>query len=283
MKKVANVILPIFAIIMVIIMLLVMGNRAKKETVIEPSFSLKSPGLSYVPQGFPRMIGEGENVKEFYPEFDPRFLKMRPVEVFKVPRVIEFSAPMGAANGAFTYNAQRYWEFNQRFGGHHSGDDVNGIGGMNSDLGDPVFSIADGYVTYTGVPGLNWGNVVLIAHRVKKDGEEKIIQSMYAHLDEISVKVGDKVLRSQRIGRVGNVGGIYPAHLHFEIREGTNLYIGPGYLSKPRTHLSPEEFLEPYLEDEAVFINIKHAVEFTDNLWQRLEIVNPQYMLNLDQ
>lgn len=283
MKRSLNILAPIVAILLVVVILFIMGNEGNKEKEIEAYYSLDAPQLSFAPQGFPRVTGEGENRQEMVPEFDPRFVKLRPTEVFSIPRVTQFSAPIGTATGAFSYNAQRFWEFNQNRGGNHTGDDLNGIGGGNSDLGDPVFSIADGYVAYAGIPSLGWGKVVLIAHRVNVEGEEKIIQSMYAHLKDISVKVGDQVIRSQRIGRVGNADGAYLAHLHFEIREGTNLYIGPGYLSKPRTQLSPQEFLAPYLTQDSLFNDLEYSVNLTDNLWQRLEIVNPQFLLNLEE
>ncbi|PIZ01141.1 hypothetical protein COY62_00175, partial [bacterium (Candidatus Howlettbacteria) CG_4_10_14_0_8_um_filter_40_9] len=42
--------------------------------------------------------------------------------------------------------------------------------------------------------------------------------SQYAHLKDMSVKVGDIVSRGQEIGTIGDANGKWVSHLHFEIR-----------------------------------------------------------------
>ncbi len=42
--------------------------------------------------------------------------------------------------------------------------------------------------------------------------------TVYAHLDDVFVKVGDKVFQGQEIGTMGDTGVAYGIHLHFEIR-----------------------------------------------------------------
>lgn len=125
---------------------------------------------------------------------------------------------------------------NEKRGGHHTGDDLNGIGGMNTDLGDPVFSTADGLVLYTGEPSPGWGNTIVIAHRTA-DGT--IFHSMYAHLHTIDTRIGDLVPRGGKIGTVGTANGYYPAHLHFEIRASDGVDIGAGYAAEPLNRLDP--------------------------------------------
>jgi murein DD-endopeptidase MepM/ murein hydrolase activator NlpD len=120
------------------------------------------------------------------------------------------------------------------------GDDLNGIGGMNTDLGDPVFSIADGLVVYAGEPSPGWGNVVVVAHRVA-DGRR--LESMYAHLSEIFMRPGALVARGERVGTVGTANGNYPAHLHFEVRTGGGIEIGPGYSMNPLNRLDPAKLV----------------------------------------
>jgi murein DD-endopeptidase MepM/ murein hydrolase activator NlpD len=43
-------------------------------------------------------------------------------------------------------------------------------------------------------------------------------QTLYAHLSERSVKVGDTVKLGQRIGKSGDSGNVDGPHLHFEFR-----------------------------------------------------------------
>ena len=42
-------------------------------------------------------------------------------------------------------------------------------------------------------------------------------KTAYAHLSRRHVKVGDRVIRGQKIGQVGNTGKSTAPHLHYEI------------------------------------------------------------------
>jgi len=75
-----------------------------------------------------------------FQKFDNRFHFHSPWERAAIPRSEQFEATMGSETWAYTYNAQAFNESNRRRGGNHSGDDINGIGGQNSDLADPVFA-----------------------------------------------------------------------------------------------------------------------------------------------
>ncbi|MEP4078208.1 murein hydrolase activator EnvC family protein [Haloferula sp.] len=102
----------------------------------------------------------------------------------------------------------------------HYGEDWNGRGGGNTDLGDPVYSTANGIVVWAYNVRAGWGNVVIIRHayRDKSSGQVKHCDSLYGHLREMRVKVGQKVKRGEQIGTIGSNRGMYAAHLHFEIR-----------------------------------------------------------------
>jgi murein DD-endopeptidase MepM/ murein hydrolase activator NlpD len=129
-----------------------------------------------------------------------------------------FDFPCGAPNGAGYYVAAGVAEetYYERFGAWHTGEDWNGLGGGDSDLGDPVLATATGQVIASDYYAPSWGNIVLIEHQLP-DGD--VMWSQYAHLVEREVAVGDQVTRGQRIGAIGKGhADRYPAHLHFEIR-----------------------------------------------------------------
>jgi murein DD-endopeptidase MepM/ murein hydrolase activator NlpD len=144
---------------------------------------------------------------------------------------------MGAENGAMTYNAQKF-RLNR-----HLGDDLNGIGGGDSDLGDPVHAAGFGQVVFANDAGPGWGNMVILAHRIGPPDSRRVIQTVYAHLQDVSVQVGQVLQRGDCLGSVGNAGGRYLAHLHFEVREGPFVQAGVGYADSPLNRLDPQTIL----------------------------------------
>lgn len=169
-------------------------------------------------------------------EVDHRFHFLSAWQAVQIPQASRFDPPLGSNHGGLVYNAQKFWEMNHKRGGHHTGDDLNGIGGMNTDLGDPVFSTADGLVIYAGEPSPGWGKLVVVAHRAA-DGRP--LHSMYAHLDRMDVMLGSLIARGSQVGTVGTANGHYPAHLHFEMRASDGVDIGAGYAMFPLNRLDP--------------------------------------------
>jgi murein DD-endopeptidase MepM/ murein hydrolase activator NlpD len=167
---------------------------------------------------------------------DHRFDLLLAWERARVPKAEHFDWPMGGESGAWVYNAQAFWEMNALRGGRHLGDDLNGIGGMNTDMGDNVYAIADGLVLFAGEAGTGWGKVVVVGHEVPGKG---MIHSMYAHLDQMHASSGMIVPRGRVLGTVGTVGGMYPAHLHLELRATDHIDIGAGYGLKDLNRLDP--------------------------------------------
>lgn len=131
----------------------------------------------------------------------------------------DFDFPVGPPDALGYYDAQPFGT------NDHLGNDWNGNGGGDSDLGDPVFAIADGRVIAADDLGGGWGQVVRVAHGC---GLQRL-EAVHAHLDAIDVEVGTLVARGARIGTIGTAGGRYPAHLHFELRTALGRSIGAGY------------------------------------------------------
>jgi len=165
-----------------------------------------------------------------------RYIPEPPLKAFT--NFQEADAPLGLPTGAFTYNAQTFWETNKTRGGRHTGDDINGIGGQNSDLGDPVFAIGNGLVIYSGTPSPGWGKTIILAHRTI---DQRIIHSMYAHLHSIDVAYMNQIPRGAIIGTVGNANNNYLAHLHLEIRQADGISPQRGYTAFKFDRLNPEK------------------------------------------
>jgi murein DD-endopeptidase MepM/ murein hydrolase activator NlpD len=77
--------------------------------------------------------------------------------------------------------------------------------------GTPVMAAAGGVVsTVAFVP--EYGNIVDVDH-------DNGLTSRYAHLTRSLVRVGDVVMKGQKIALVGATGRVTGPHLHFEVRE----------------------------------------------------------------
>lgn len=226
-----------------------------KSPYIEPDVhSLESWQEADAPFGYP-LVKDGESdIDAPRQKFDSRFHFHSPWERLAIPRTEQFEAAMGTETWGYTYNAQAFNELNTGRGGKHSGDDINGIGGQDSDLADPVFAAANGLVVYRGMPSAGWGNCIILAHRTP-DG--KIIHSMYAHLLSTHVAYMSQIPRGYMIGTVGNADGNYLAHLHLEMREsdGVSPFLS-GYPSLTQhDRLNPTEVIQKYMAKDPDIYN----------------------------
>ena len=156
-----------------------------------------------------------------------------------------FDTPVGKDATKQYYKARGY-----RPNGH-LGEDWNGAGGGDTDLGDPVYATAHGLVTFAQDYRLGWGNVVILRHAYMEAGAIKYVDSLYGHLNEIKVAQGQQVVRGQLIGTIGNNRGMYDAHLHFEMRK--DLRVGMFRSSFPRdfsVYYDPTQFVAAHRQIE---------------------------------
>jgi murein DD-endopeptidase MepM/ murein hydrolase activator NlpD len=168
---------------------------------------------------------------------DPNLSMAAPLDLAALPTARRFDFPIGTENGAFAYNAQPFTQ------NRHLGDDLNGIGGENSDLGDPIFAVADGWVLLAREGGPGWGKIVILLHAYEENGQRKYVQSYYAHVQTILVRPRQTVKRGEKIATIGTGEGRYFAHLHFEMRTFVTPFIGPGYREDTWGWLNPSEFI----------------------------------------
>jgi murein DD-endopeptidase MepM/ murein hydrolase activator NlpD len=78
-------------------------------------------------------------------------------------------------------------------------------------FGTPVTAAATGVVVAVANTQVGYGNYVIVAHGGG-------IMTLYGHLLETDVRVGDRVARGQRVGLEGTSGLSTGPHLHFELR-----------------------------------------------------------------
>ena len=245
-RQLVRDVLPIFlivALVLAVVTVLFFSKRGKEGDGSAISLGgggddgpTDLPRISLLAAGDEQEMGDLD-IAEPAP-FDSAFLLVRPIDQVRAPRVARFDFPMGSEHAALTYNAQPFLI------SRHLGDDLNGVGGQDSDLGDPVYAVADGHVGYAGWASDGWGNVIVVVHRAPDDG--RVVQSFYGHLKTMHMPVGQLVRRGQVIGTVGKGDGRYLAHLHFEMRDYTALSAGAGYADLAQGRLSGEKFLTDY-------------------------------------
>lgn len=94
----------------------------------------------------------------------------------------------------------------------HDGSDIGGK------CGQPIYAAQSGTVVRSFTDGYNGG----AGHYVRLDHGDingVNVQTGYLHMDEIKVKVGDKVDKGDLLGTVGNTGLSTACHLHFSAYE----------------------------------------------------------------
>ena len=149
-----------------------------------------------------------------------------------------FDMPVGKPDAHGYYRARGFRSHG------HMGEDWDGVGGGDTDLGDPVSVIADGVVVFARDCHQGWGNVIIVRHAYRDGIGTRYIDSLYGHLDKIMVKRGQGVKRGQQIATIGNAHGLYDAHLHLEIRK--NLEIGMSrakFAEDSSNYFDPSQFI----------------------------------------
>lgn len=115
-------------------------------------------------------------------------------ELFQWPaRRFRFTSGFGMRNDPFTGE----WRM-------HSGIDLANV------VGTPILAARSGRVAHVDRAAGNYGGLVIIEHA---NG----FQTLYAHLDSVTVRTGQRVVTGEVIGRMGNTGRSTGSHLHFSV------------------------------------------------------------------
>ncbi|TGN20942.1 M23 family metallopeptidase [Leptospira idonii] len=158
-----------------------------------------------------------------------------------------YEFPAGGKYGEGYYIAQKFGVENPKFGYRfHLGEDWNYVGGGDSDYGAPVYSISNGIVSVIADYGGGWGKVVRVIHKhpvPETKNQFYYFEALYAHLYTIEVEPGQMVKKGEWIASIGDAGGAYPSHLHFELRTVSGAPLGGGYSFSTDGFFSPTKFL----------------------------------------
>ena len=192
----------------------VKAQVAKTQPAIAPAIKAQPLRVAMV-KAQPALA---QSVREVPAASQPAQQVSLPMETAFTKLADGFDFPVGKPDAQGYYKARGF-----RSKGH-LGEDWDGVGGGDTDLGDPIYSIGNRVVVFAHDCHMGWGNVVIVRHTYREGGEIKYIDSLYGHLNSILVRRGQSITRGEEIGTMGTAHGLYDAHLHLEIRK--NLEIG---------------------------------------------------------
>jgi len=210
-----------------------------------------------------------------YPTGDASKLRKPPFTIQVTPhflftRAVPNSAPSSQYRFGMTYNGQ--------LSPHHGEDSAPGMGITVGAAGPgTVFWAGDDLTTIFGAHENFYGQLVVIQMADTWDGHT--LYTLYGHLNQITVSVGQVVNTGDLIGYTGDMGVAYGPHLHFEVRQDDPY----NYYSSVR---NPSLWYKPnpgagvvagriigsngrFIPGARVFINCKDALRFVDTYWDQ--------------
>lgn len=120
---------------------------------------------------------------------------------------------------------------------------------LRASINTPVYATADGVVRYVQPRNIgDFGRVIIISHNFG-------FETVYAHLRETKVKLGDVIKKNQLIGMSGTSGRSTGPHLHYEVRYASMV-------------LNPRDFID---------WNLKSY----ENIFSKQRRVRWEYLVNL--
>lgn len=190
-----------------------LGERLAKLSGIKPQDFLfdQTPGLGGAVSSFPQQdlsLGEfARQLEKLSSLVDDRADKMGVLESFVMQdRLKQKLLPSIRPVATGTYSSNFGWRIDPFSGRKAIHEGVDFI----AETGTPIVAAAGGIVIYSDYHP-QYGNMLEIDH-----GNDLV--SRYGHASKRLVRVGEVVLRGQKIAEVGNTGRSTGSHLHFEVR-----------------------------------------------------------------
>jgi murein DD-endopeptidase MepM/ murein hydrolase activator NlpD len=117
---------------------------------------------------------------------------------------------------------------------------------LTAPTGTEVYATGDGKIIKTGYTPGGYGKRIIIDHGFG-------YKTLYAHLNDIYVKEGQKIKRGELIGAVGNTGRSTAPHLHYEVRKNNKTENPVNYYYND---LTPEQY------DEVITVSSRMNMSF---------------------
>jgi murein DD-endopeptidase MepM/ murein hydrolase activator NlpD len=232
----------------------VAGGVGVVSTAVSPTPTLPALPLPtvIVREGYPSQ--QADNMSGGYPSGTPNNAPPTPTAVATItpipltePTVSIIAPPTTefAGNSQDSPNGEHFWfrrpipeggvvwtNKHYPYGGTRSGT-LRPHHGVEFDVpyNTPIYAAAEGTVVFAGSdaseligPDPNfYGNVIVIEHPFASNGQR--VYTLYAHLQEVYVRVGERINMDVPIGLSGATGVADGPHLHFEVRLGANDYM----------------------------------------------------------
>ncbi|TMM54329.1 M23 family metallopeptidase [Sulfitobacter sabulilitoris] len=134
---------------------------------------------------------------------------LRQMDTLNLYRIAAQQAPFASpVKRAFRFTSEFGFRRDPKTGGRRMHNGVD----FAASIGTPLHATADGVVIHSGWAS-GYGRLIKIQH-------EFGIETRYAHLSKLRVKVGQRVSRGDHIGDMGASGRVTGVHLHYEVRVG---------------------------------------------------------------
>jgi murein DD-endopeptidase MepM/ murein hydrolase activator NlpD len=155
--------------------------------------TLPTPMVDLDPETERRAVAEGDTLRALYRTVTPERLWRG-----------AFARPLAGDEPGTAFGSRRVINGQPR--SPHAGADYAAA------RGTPVTAVNDGRVALVGEYFFP-GRLVVIDHGLG-------LYTLYFHLDEIRVEIGERVVRGQPVGTVGSTGRVTGPHLHFGVQLG---------------------------------------------------------------